>query len=71
MSFSSFKFAKLVPVRPAIVTQSFTSLFLDEARQSAVQMASDKYARQRAEGWRVHHVLRQIDEMVRCDSTNV
>ena len=32
-------------------------------------MASDKYALQRAEGWRVHHVLRQIDEMVHYDST--
>lgn len=36
----------------------------EETTQSALQLASDCYALQRAEGWRVHHVIRQIDEMV-------
>ena len=43
---------------------TLTHTCTDESRQSAVQLASDRYALQRAKGWRVHHALKQMKEMV-------
>jgi len=42
----------------------------DETRLSAVQLASDDNSQHRAAGWRVHHAMTQINEMV-CSNIKV